>query len=208
MITVINIFNFYVPKFLTCINILNNNNDNNNKEIYHSALSSFVYGTIFMKKISSMSDIQCLKNDLNAVYKWTESSNMKLNDLKFEHINYGKLKIWKITKPGYRNLMTKLKPKIRLKILGWYLKKGDIYNVTETKKLLENVILNQNVKKYGQRYFCSIFHFLRWTQTVQSIFNISDFSTLKNQYFNLVCRTINFQLKVFSIHFWINQHLY
>ena len=61
------------------------------EHIYHSVLSSFADDTRLMKEISSTSDVQFLQNDLNAVYKWTDSNNMQLNGLKFEHISYGKL---------------------------------------------------------------------------------------------------------------------
>ena len=60
------------------------------EEVYHSVLSSFADDTRLMKDISNISDVQRLQNDLDAVYKWTESNNMALNGLKFEHIKYGK----------------------------------------------------------------------------------------------------------------------
>jgi len=58
--------------------------------ILHSFLSSFADDTRLMKEISNITDIQLLQNDLESVYRWTASNNMKLNGLKFEHIKYGK----------------------------------------------------------------------------------------------------------------------
>jgi len=58
--------------------------------ILHSFLSSFADDTRLMKEISNITDIQLLQNDLESVYRWTASNNMKLNGLKFEHIKYDK----------------------------------------------------------------------------------------------------------------------
>ena len=60
------------------------------KDVIHSALSSFADDTRIMKGVSNIADIRKLQADLNAIYKWTTCNNMQLNGLKFEQLKYGK----------------------------------------------------------------------------------------------------------------------
>ena len=43
-----------------------------------------------MKGIKCLTDTFKLQNDLNSVYRWTNSNNAKLNGKKFENMSYGK----------------------------------------------------------------------------------------------------------------------
>ena len=55
------------------------------EEVKESILSCFADDTCIMKGIKCLTDTFKLQNDLNSVYRWTNSNNAKLNGKKFEH---------------------------------------------------------------------------------------------------------------------------
>ena len=60
------------------------------KEVIHSSVKSFADDTRATKSVKSTEDVQQLQNDLDKIYEWTAKNNMKLNDLKFELLRYGR----------------------------------------------------------------------------------------------------------------------
>ena len=60
------------------------------KEVVHSLVKSFVDDTRATKEVKTLEDAVLLQNDLERIYKWTDDNNMKLNDVKFELLRYGK----------------------------------------------------------------------------------------------------------------------
>ena len=61
-------------------------------DILYALLSSFADDTRTSKEVTNLIDSFMLQHNLNNIYKWAERNNMQLNDLKFEHIHYGKNK--------------------------------------------------------------------------------------------------------------------
>ncbi|XP_066933083.1 uncharacterized protein [Clytia hemisphaerica] len=60
------------------------------KEVVHSFLKSFADDTRATKEVKTLEDAVLLQKDLDRIYKWTDDNNMKLNDIKFELLRYGK----------------------------------------------------------------------------------------------------------------------
>ena len=60
------------------------------KEVVHSLVKSFADDTRATKEVKTLEDAVLLQNDLEKIYKWTDDNNMKLNDVKFELLRYGK----------------------------------------------------------------------------------------------------------------------
>ena len=60
------------------------------KEVVHSLVKSFADDTRATKAVKTLEDAVLLQNDLERIYKWTDDNNMKLNDVKFELLRYGK----------------------------------------------------------------------------------------------------------------------
>ena len=60
------------------------------KDVQYSFSSSYADDTRIMNKIANIEDIYHLQNDMNAMYRWSETNNMVLNDLKFELLQYGR----------------------------------------------------------------------------------------------------------------------
>ena len=56
----------------------------------HSIVKSFADDTRATKLIKTIEDVIRLQEDLQHIYKWTHDNNMKLNDVKFELLRYGK----------------------------------------------------------------------------------------------------------------------
>ena len=57
----------------------------------HSIASCFADDTRVIKSVCNEEDISELQSDLNRIYQWSLSNNMRLNGNKFEHLRYGKL---------------------------------------------------------------------------------------------------------------------
>ena len=53
-------------------------------------MKSFADDTRATKLIKTLEDVIQLQKDLERIYKWTSDNNMKLNDVKFELLRYGK----------------------------------------------------------------------------------------------------------------------
>jgi len=60
------------------------------KEVLHSFVKSFADDTRATKKVKTLEDVSLLQKDLEKIYEWTDDNNMKLNDIKFELLRYGK----------------------------------------------------------------------------------------------------------------------
>ena len=58
-------------------------------DIIRSFLSSFADDTRVGAAVNNLSDVQHLQDDLDKVYLWAESNNMRLNSSKFELLCYG-----------------------------------------------------------------------------------------------------------------------
>ena len=60
-------------------------------------VKSFADDTRATRGVTSVADTICLQDDLNKIYAWTDTTNMKLNDDKFEALRYGQNKELKET---------------------------------------------------------------------------------------------------------------
>ena len=60
-------------------------------------VKSFAEDTRATRGATSVADTICLQDDLNKIYAWTDTTNMKLNDDKFEALRYGQNKELKET---------------------------------------------------------------------------------------------------------------
>ena len=88
------------------------------QNVMHSFVSSFADDSRVTKSVNCQEDIEILQNDLEAIYKWTESNNMVLNDDKFECLRYGPNTDLK-TSTGYKsNTGTSIEVKDHVKDLG------------------------------------------------------------------------------------------
>ena len=54
-----------------------------------TTVRSFADDTRATRGVTTQADTNCLQEDLNKIYAWTEKANMKLNDDKFELLRYG-----------------------------------------------------------------------------------------------------------------------
>ena len=88
------------------------------EEIYHAVLSSFADDTRLMKEVSSQNDVQLLQNDLHSVYNWSDTNNMQLNGLKFEHMCYGKNEELKSQSVYFSDTQNPIETKNQVKDLG------------------------------------------------------------------------------------------
>ena len=61
-----------------------------NYEIADSRVSCFADDTRILLEIKDEEDTQMLQNDLNKLYKWADTNNMKYNTNKFALLRYGK----------------------------------------------------------------------------------------------------------------------
>ena len=52
--------------------------------------SMFADDTRLMGKVKVEADVESLQSDLDRVYEWADSNNMKFNSTKFEVLRYGK----------------------------------------------------------------------------------------------------------------------
>ena len=59
------------------------------ENIIHCLVKSFADDTRATKSIKSAEDVKILQQELQILYQWTVSNNMKLNDTKFELLRYG-----------------------------------------------------------------------------------------------------------------------
>ncbi|XP_066925852.1 uncharacterized protein [Clytia hemisphaerica] len=105
------------------------------KKILHSFLSSFADDTRLKKEIKNHADIIQLQDDMNAVYEWTGLNNMKLNGLKFEHLNYGRNEELKELSKYFSDTQKVIETKTTVKDLGITLDVGTTYD-----NHIENVI--------------------------------------------------------------------
>ena len=60
------------------------------EDLLHGVASVFADDTKLKHFIESMTDCENLQSDLNRIYEWGETNNMKFNHLKFQSIKYGK----------------------------------------------------------------------------------------------------------------------
>ena len=88
------------------------------ESIRHSFLSSFADDTRIMKGITCITDAFKLQNDLNTIYKWTETNNAQLNGKKFEHLVYGKHNDQKTNSIYLTSTGSKITTKSTVKDLG------------------------------------------------------------------------------------------
>ena len=60
------------------------------KDVLHSIVKPFAVDTRATKLIKTIENVLRLQEDLQRIYQWTHDNNMKLNDVKFELLRYGK----------------------------------------------------------------------------------------------------------------------
>ena len=53
-----------------------------------SKVRSFADDTRALNGVKNLHDTSYLQNDLNSIYEWTKTNNMKLNEVKFELLRY------------------------------------------------------------------------------------------------------------------------
>ncbi len=88
------------------------------QDVLHSFVSSFADDSRVTKAVTCQEDTEYLQNDLEAIYKWTETNNMVLNDDKFECLRYGPNMDLK-TNTGYKsNTGTSIEVTDHVKDLG------------------------------------------------------------------------------------------
>ena len=64
-----------------------------NNNIINSTVTSFADDTRISMAVNNADDSTLLQTDLNSIYEWAETNNMKFNDSKFEHLHYSSLPI-------------------------------------------------------------------------------------------------------------------
>ena len=62
-----------------------------NSNIINSTVTSFADDTRISMAVNSAEDSALLQTDLNSIYEWAETNNMKFNNSKFEHLHYSSL---------------------------------------------------------------------------------------------------------------------
>ena len=86
--------------------------------IKHSIVRSFADDTRALNSIKEIINSDHLQNDLDCLNNWTEQNNMKLNELKFELLRYGKNETLKQNTEYVTPTMTIIKEKSVVKDLG------------------------------------------------------------------------------------------